>query len=264
MMDITVCGAVAPYNSILGGKLVALLMASPDVVRAYTETYRTARSVIASAMAGRAVVRTPNLVLLGTTSLYGAGSSQYSRVRMPAEVAGGIPGTELSYHPLGRTAGFGSYHFSQDTVEAMELVLAQASKGREVNSIFGEGVNPKLRKVRAALSAAGLPADSLLQHRQSRLVYAVPLAENFRKVLLGLDSCPKYLVPAGPNVTEQFVAFWRKRWLAPRIKRPETLAEVARNTLTYPVAHRARVPIPADQGDEGLFQPQTGTIEKFG
>ncbi|MDQ2947471.1 MAG: DUF4338 domain-containing protein, partial [Acidobacteriota bacterium] len=70
MMDITVCGAVAPYNALLGGKLVALLMASPDVTNAYNARYARSASVIASSMAGRIVRRKPKLVLLGTTSLY--------------------------------------------------------------------------------------------------------------------------------------------------------------------------------------------------
>jgi hypothetical protein len=30
--DLTVCGAVPPYNEILGGKLVAAMIGSPEVV----------------------------------------------------------------------------------------------------------------------------------------------------------------------------------------------------------------------------------------
>ncbi|HEX6748087.1 MAG TPA: Druantia anti-phage system protein DruA [Longimicrobium sp.] len=176
MMDITVCGAVAPYNALLGGKLVSLLMASSEVVRAYADQYRNTPSVIASAMAGRPVRRDPELVLLGTTSLYGNAPSQYNRVRMPAEAAEGTPGAEIQYERLGQTTGFGSYHFSAETVEAMEILLARNHRGREVNSIFGEGVNPKLRKVRAALDEIGLPSDLLLQHGQPRVVYGIPLA----------------------------------------------------------------------------------------
>jgi hypothetical protein len=52
MMDIIICGAVQPYNSILGGKLVALLMTSPEVAEAYDSRYRNTPSIIASSMAG--------------------------------------------------------------------------------------------------------------------------------------------------------------------------------------------------------------------
>ncbi|MGZ5889512.1 MAG: Druantia anti-phage system protein DruA [Hyphomicrobium sp.] len=37
--DITVCGAVQPYNAILGGKLVAMLAASPEIVLEYRRRY---------------------------------------------------------------------------------------------------------------------------------------------------------------------------------------------------------------------------------
>ena len=88
---------------------------------------------------------------------------------------------------LGRTAGYGSYHFSQNTMESLEPLLGQLQGGRRVNSIFGEGVNPKLRKVRGALDEVGLPSDALLQHGSPRLVYGIALARNFREILLGLE-----------------------------------------------------------------------------
>ena len=84
MLDITICGAVPPYNALLGGKLVAMLLTGPEVVQAYNARYAKACSMIASSIAGKAVVRKPNLVWLGTTSLYGVGSSQYNRIVLPA------------------------------------------------------------------------------------------------------------------------------------------------------------------------------------
>src|SRR5262245_26677762 len=106
MVDITVCGAVAPYGPILGGKLVSLLLAGPDAIREYERRYGSAVSVIASSMAGKPVVRTPRLALLGTTSLYGTSSSQYNRIRVPGEAVGGRPATCLEYRELGHSTGF--------------------------------------------------------------------------------------------------------------------------------------------------------------
>jgi hypothetical protein len=45
--DLTVCGAVPPYNEILAGKLVAMLMASPQMVAEYRRRYGGTPSVIA-------------------------------------------------------------------------------------------------------------------------------------------------------------------------------------------------------------------------
>lgn len=262
MMDITVCGAVAPYNLLLGGKLVSLLMASPDVTAAYNARYRSASSVIASSMAGRKVQRSPQLVLLGTTSLYGVGSSQYNRLRIPAEAIGGSTKRELAFIPLGKTVGYGSYHFSGETMRAIEPVLRQLQHGRPVNSIFGEGVNPKLRKVRSALDAVELPSDLLLQHGSPRLVYAVPLATNFRDVLLGRARRARYILPPSPTTTARIVDFWCTRWLARRVESPGVIDAVAKESLVNPVRHGARVVLPEVPEEVGpLFSTAKSAAE---
>lgn len=243
MMDIVVCGAIAPYNVLLGGKLVCLLLASPEVVEFYRERYEGRASVIASSMKGDDVVRKPNLVLLATTSLYGVGSSQYNRLRVPLELVGGQAGERLEYVELGASRGYGSSQFSQVTLTYLGTLLGRLD-GQKVNSIFGEGVNPLMRKIRDGLAEIGLPSDELLQHGNRRVVYGVPLARNFREVLLGLDENAKYVLPTRrPRATSDALAsFWIKRWLAKRIKNPEVLLEVARHALTYPISHGARVP----------------------
>jgi hypothetical protein len=251
MMDITVCGAVAPYGPILGGKLVGLLLQSPQAISAYAKRYRGAPSVIASSMAGRPVRRSPNLVLLSTTSLYGVASSQYNRLRLPAEAVGGRRDEALGYVPLGRTVGFGSFHFSRETMALLDMVLARHQRGRPVNSIFGEGVNPKLRKVRSALDLLGLPSDLLLQHRNPRLIYGVPVAVNFREVLLGLTRRPRPLIPSSRDVVGSMAEYWRSRWLSRRIENEAILDAVKAHVLAYPIQHGARVvppPIPDEEG----------------
>ena len=249
MMDIIICGAVAPYNVLLGGKLVCLMLTSPEVVQFYRARYGTQSSIIASSMKGGAVVRPPNLVLLATTSLYGVGSSQYNRVRVPLEAVGGKAGQMLEYTELGMSRGFGSYHFSTASLDYLETLIPRGDNSRKVNSIFGEGVNPLMRKLRDGLAEVGLPADELLLHGNKRVVYGVPIAENFREVLLGLDSRPKYFLSAkrAKQHTDMLAEFWRKRWLSGRIKRAGVLEEVVKHTLSYPITHRARVLLPKDQ-----------------
>jgi len=248
--DISVCGAVQPYNAILGGKLVAMLAASPEVVLAYRARYASAESEIASAMAGRAIVRKPTLVLMGTTSLYGTGSSQYNRIKIPCDRLGGFPGELITYDELGRSESFGTSQYSEETVEALEILVSQAGSGR-VNSIFGEGVSPKLRKVRQGLDLLGLPAELLLRHYRQRVVYAVALIRNVREHLLGLNPSPDYLVPMtdGPGSTSRISAWWRERWLGHRIASDDVLARCAQHTLIRPIRHGARVELPqsADQ-----------------
>ncbi len=77
---------------------------------------------------------------------------------------------------LGRTQGIGTFQFGDKTVAEMARLLAQSKRGQQVNSVFGEGVNPRLRKIRDGLDALGLATDDLLNHGGPRLVYGVELA----------------------------------------------------------------------------------------
>lgn len=249
MMDITVCGAIAPYAELLGGKLVCMLLCSPEVTQYYRRRYRKHVSVIASSMKGEPVRRTPNLVLLCTTSLYGIGSSQYNRVKIPAEAVGGREEEQVTYKRLGFSEGFGTYHFSRETLVLANIMTGRRQAGRVVNSIFGEGVNPLMRKIREALEQIGLNSDNALLHGNGRVTYGIALARNYQQILLGFDRHPAYILPqtdAGRS-SNLIVDYWRKRWLSSRARRAEVLDKVATHTLSYPVCHGAVVPLDADR-----------------
>jgi hypothetical protein len=243
--DISVCGAIAPYGPLLGGKLVSMLAASPEVVEAYRARYGQAVSEIASKMAGRPIVRPADLVFLGTTSLYGR-SSQYNRVRVPGERLGGEPGSELRYVALGESEGVGTSHYHNETIRAIDRVVDQSRSGRRVNYIFGEGSSPKMRKLREGLTAVGFPAD-LIRHHRRREVFGVPLISNLRDYLLGVSDRPSYVCTMqGPAATAAIVTWWRERWLASRIESDEVLSAVQEHVIGPPVSHGARVQLPPD------------------
>jgi hypothetical protein len=245
MLDITICGAVPPYNPILGGKLIAMLLCSSEIVGAYEKRYKDAPSIIASSMAGRSVRRQPRLALLCTTSLYGERLNQYHRVQIPKGMAGAKDAIRYVY--LGESVGFGSSHLCRETVAELELLIAQSTRGRRVNSIFGEGVSPRLRKIRDGLDQLGLPSDIVLNHGNRRLLYGIPLASNFREVLMGLAKTPKYILPQKSRkiVSECIAQFWGKRWLSSRLaNHPEIIDAVAANDLRIPDRHAARVQLP--------------------
>ena len=256
MADITVCGAVAPYNLVLGGKLVSMLAVSPEVVSAYREKYAAQESEIASSMAGRPIVRRSDLVFLGTTSLYGVGSSQYNRLRMKTERIGAKQGEQLAFLELGKSEAYGTSQFGADTVRALVSLVQQSRNGQRVNSIFGEGVSPKLRKIRDGLDALHLPADVLLKHGRQRIVYGVPVARNVREFLLGMDDEPEYVfdLDEPDRSTREIGRWWAERWLGRRIQSDDILARVEQHTLVRPIRHGARVVLPRiDDGEPGLF-----------
>ena len=255
MMDISVAGAVAPYNAILGGKLVSLLLTSPEVREAYFRRYEKSPSIIASAIKGEPVARKPDLVLLCTTGLFSGGSSQYNRIRMPATAAGGTR-DDVKFIRLDEATAFGTFHFSQATMNELKVFTERHHNGTAVHSIFGEGVNPKMRKLREGLSRLGFPPEELLQTGNPRALYAIPLAHNFREVLLSQSDTPDYILPSeDPRATtEQMCDFWRERWLRGRTSRAGVLEDVGKHTLTYPMLHGAAVKLPDIDDDQLSFE----------
>ncbi len=218
LLEITTCGAVAPYNRILGGKLVALLMLSPRIGADYRRRYSNP-SIISSQMLNRPVTRDNALVYLGTTSLYVHGSSQYNRLHLPAGTIAPDQ-TEIGFHAIGQTAGFGTVQFSPETSRAVDAFLSAENDFKEVNSVFGEGTSPKLRKLKMGLRKLGYDPDKLIQHRQHRLIYAAPLFPKAREWLLERTSeLPSFLTTPDvfEDATERIADFWRARWLASRI-----------------------------------------------
>jgi hypothetical protein len=128
------------------------------------------------------------------------------------------------------------------------MLLGRSKEARKVNSIFGEGVNPLMRKIREGLGLLGLPADVLLKHGSKRVVYGVALARNFREFLLGISDSPRYLIPQTREKyrTDLLADYWRQRWLLKRVEKPGILDEVAHHTCVYPIRHGAQVELPHD------------------
>jgi hypothetical protein len=222
--DVSICGAVAPYNELLGGKLVALLLASKEVREHYAMRYGDQVSVIASQMAGRPVSKPADLRVLTTTSLYGVGSSQYNRLRLRAAEHEDLS-HDLSWDSIGRsrTGGFGTLHLGQDTALALQQMAQSAHTSRRVNNRFGEGTSPRLRQIREGLDALGINSNSVLHHNTPRLFYACELGEGAREALMGIGGGAGD-PPTGAAIPAAAIsAAWRRRWLAARIQRAETL-----------------------------------------
>ena len=233
MMDITTCGALPPYSEVLGGKLVSLLMASPQIIADYERRYKEAPSEIASRMKGEEIIRPARLVLLGTTSLYYVGSSQYNRLRVP--VANG----ELKYLDIGKTKGYGTVHMSQRTYRTLQELLRSHPKLEPESSTFAAGVNFKMRSVAAGLAHLGL--NRLQKHETPRLVYLIPLAVNWREYLTGHEPDPRYIyrdVEHPEEETQHLISFWKERWLIPRAMRPETVHRLRETKTSIRVSSR--------------------------
>lgn len=217
MMEIIVCGAIPPYNELLGGKLVSLLACSPTVIRDCTKKYEHQISEIASRMKGKRVIRDSRLAYLGTTSLYALGSSQYNRIKIPMSES-----FTLQFKKMGITEGYGTVYFSKSTAATMMRILELQDGGRRINNIFGEGTSPRFRLISRGLSAIGIRAEVFLRHYSPRIVYSIELAPNANDFLLGhsKDIAYPFEINSDESVaeaTQYMIDFWQRRWLQMRI-----------------------------------------------
>ncbi|WP_164964330.1 Druantia anti-phage system protein DruA [Rubrivivax sp. JA1026] len=257
--DLTVCGAIAPYSHLAGGKLVAMLATTPAVIAEYKRRYVNSPGIIASSMAGRPIGRPANLCYIGTTSLYGRRPNQYDRLGMPAQLVGGHAGLTIRYEHIqdesdSRTQGVGTFHFSSRTLRGLERFVSSRKGGWKANNLFGEGTSPKLRGLRDGLIALGLDADELLVHGIERCMYGVKLATNLDRYLLGMDESPNWVFDPADVGSDKVAAWWAERWAEARARREDVLAKVRHEGLAHPIRHHARVRLPErEDGQQAIF-----------
>jgi hypothetical protein len=189
-MDAYVVGAMPPYNMLLGGKLISYVLASNEVRNIYKQKYDGISTTINNRIS-------TNLVCLFTTSLY-IHSSQYNRIRY---------NNKILYDEIGKTKGFGSLHLTNETFSVMMDLLAK--NNIFISNRFGDGPNWRMRVIREACDHIGINSDILLKHSFKRSIYAIPLAKNFKKILLGEEQEPEYY----NYPLEELADYWRERWL---------------------------------------------------
>lgn len=217
MMEIIVCGAIPPYNELLGGKLVSILACSPRVISDYTQRYHGQVSEIASRMKGSRVIRDSRLAFLGTTSLYASGSSQYNRVKVPE-----TEDFRLRFNEMGTTVGYGTVYFSKSTTAAIMRMLELQDGGRRINNIFGEGTSPRFRLITRGMACLGIKSDIFLKHYSPRIVYSIELAKNTNDFLCGYTDELEYPFDVNDpeevtRKTKELIDYWYNRWLCSRL-----------------------------------------------
>jgi hypothetical protein len=202
VMDAFVVGALPPYSYIIGGKLIAALMTSKDVLKAYERKYLGKQAVISNK---------PNrarLVLLTTTSALGR-SSLYNRLTLP----GG-----LDFLRIGTTRGFGHFHLSGQIFDRLRAYLAAIGHPYATGNRFGMGPNWKIRVIRVALDELGIEANAILKHGIERDVYAIPLAKNYRQILLGDHTNVRSIARPASEIAQYCI----QRWMIPRATRDDS------------------------------------------
>jgi hypothetical protein len=138
-----------------------------------------------------------------------------------------VGGENLEWKKIGVTEGYGTVHIAPKTIEAIRK-FSNAKKGmRNVNNKFGEGTSPLMRQLREGLTALGFASNDVLQHSNSRIVYALELYPNACSDL-SLDKDSSVTNPIMSDISEA----WIDRWLVMRIKNEAVLEKVSLNTVS--------------------------------
>ncbi len=226
LMDAYVLGAVPPYNTLLGGKLIASLARTSDIVDAFAVKYRTTVGVISKKR------KNARLVAITTSSALGR-SSIYNRLKLDGR---------LIFEPIGYTSGWGHFHISDALFEELRDYLHQAGDRYASAFKFGQGPNWRLRVIRRALSLLGMDPD-LIRHGFAREVFFCPVATNAIAFLRGDHKRVRYEnLPSVESASKLAL----DRWVIPRAERvPQYLAwrsEQFLEELTGQIAQTALQP----------------------
>ncbi len=202
VFDAFVCGALDPYRQLLGGKLVAMLTNSDEVIEQLRLKYDGKRTQISEE------IKDSRPALITVTSALGR-SSVYNRLRYKDRYL-------LKSH--GYTKGFGHFHFSPSLYA--DLLEIAKEHPNYAGAEFGAGANWKIRTLRQALTLLG-GSNNYMQHGLTREVFLGALASNSMSFLRGETNQLEYHFASIKELTE----FWKDRWLLPRSELKLRMAE---------------------------------------
>jgi len=191
-------GALPPYNELLGGKMVALSLASNEVRKRYEKKYRDRKTLL------KKKEIPSRLLFITTTSAYGK-SSVYERLKYKG-------GTVSTF--LGFTSGAGTFHLSQKLYEELLLFLEQ--KGVDTTRGYGTGPSRKLKLVDLGFKKLELKnlTRSYIFHNIKRGYYFFPHVKNLKSVIQKNEKPLWYNRPFA-----ELFGFWLERWGIPRSER---------------------------------------------
>ena len=203
VMDAFVLGAIPPYSLVLGGKLIASLLAAPRIRMDFKNKYKGKRSLISDR------IFDGKLALITTASAFGK-SSVYDRIKI-------YNGPEMLH--AGWSSGAGEFHLFSDFYEQLTTLVREEVKQRK-NPLWGTGIRNKRVVISAALDKLNLPRD-LLYHNVKRELFAMPLGRRSFEFLRGEIKIVGYY-----DINQhEIVDFVKNRWIIPRSLRNKSYLE---------------------------------------
>jgi len=220
VMDAYVLGALPPYNTLLGGKMVACLVRTRDIYDDFANAYGRSVGIIS----GKS--KKARLLAVTTSSSMGR-SSVYNRLKLD----------DVHYfRSIGYTAGWGHFHIPDDLFLELRDYLRSIGHRYADQHRFGQGPNWRLRTTRAALAELGF-RDDLLRHGVQREVFLSSLAANATELLrTGKGNPDLASLLSVPHVAQLAL----DRWLVPRSQRRPEYRSWKRENLLSLLSDRSR------------------------
>ena len=220
LMDAYVVGAVPPYADLLGGKLVASLIASEEVGNRFQERYGEREGLISGKQ------KQARLALVTVTSALGR-SSVYNRLKLVGNSESEADKPVVELRKLGATTGYGHFQITDDLFSQLRGMLQEDGHKYADGHQFGDGPNWRIRVARIGLQSLGLNPDEVLKHGIKREVYAMPIATNAGAFLTGRDEEPFF----NCMTVDEIADLARNRWLVPRGERRPSYRQFRREHL---------------------------------
>ncbi len=187
-------GALPPYNRLLGGKMVAMTLASKDIREAYQAKYEGKFTL----MKKRELPA--ELLFVTTTGAFGK-SSIYNRIKYK---------DDKLIEFLGYTQGSGAFHIPENLYQ--EILIFLQEQGVDVSRGYGHGPSRKRQLLSRAFQLLDLP--DFEYHGIKRAFYLISHAKNLKNVI------EKNHTPAYKNYSIDLLCdYWKERWALPRAQR---------------------------------------------
>lgn len=184
-MTAYILGAVPPYNSVLGAKLVALMLLLPDVRKVFYHKYKD------SALEKG---KQPYLAYIDTLGAFGK-SSIYNRL--------------LGWEFIGYTKGQSHIHI---TANGSWELIREVVPDEVFNTFkFGDGPNWKMRVLKYGLRQLDF-SEEMLSIGWRRGYYRLPLAQNWQDFLQ--DKTNRIIF--NHHTKTELVNYWKDKWVLPR------------------------------------------------
>ena len=199
VMSAYLLGAVPPYNKLLGGKLIALLAGSREIVDHFKRKYKDAETVIRK--------RKPlaELVAIDTMGAFGQSA-----------VFHGLKEWKF----LGYTAGYSHFHI---TNEMWSLIFDIAKEMK----LLGDNIwdfqqsNRKMSILVKLFDRLGINRSYLLSYQ--RAYYFRPLIQNYKEFLTRQTDEPVYI----NRTAQEYIEIWKHKWLPKAVRKLHTASAIA-------------------------------------